>query len=553
MEEKRKQIEKEISDKRKEIEKQFNAFNDSETFVIVEEGVPSTNADDEARRLQKELKKHNLKTQKLLNEFDEKKQQLELKQINLVRKKNKFFENTYIKHKIAPEDFNKYRIIKGLSNALTPRWIYIEDDFHRNNFNKYGLGIDFDMSFWPLFNDYKNKRLSDRVLRNPGLHHLIVSINDIINFPDTENFLPYFWPTSQTKSASISSTTNIIKSVQSMLGLPDNNYEIKDNELFKQLKNHPVFKYHKYVNMTKCILTSTHIIRQNAEKHIPPDIIHIFNGKKDYLINHFINLHESRVKAFKNALILIPEFHEFFIENYEKIAEEFVKDLKEQGITYSADDCEEIRSLLEAREEKEIKINGSHSPLSQIKTVSKTILIAIDNQKEAWADKVKNSSVNHTQFIKNLQGKLGIYAPSEGYLTSIWSGMWGTKTAAPEEKAIAEKILKESFTLPGFIEQNRNAMGGHIYLSAMKKMYDSIHAEVDSFRKKENPETNNEPTGIYKDLFDLNALLEKYLPSEMLNAAVVSDQQAPSAAPGRASLAPTQGNPSVRTRSPSPC
>lgn len=528
LKDKRSEIEKQFLEERHELEKQYNAYKNVETFATNENGEPLMSSTIEANKLKRQLKNINLKQDIALNKNKIAVEDLELLQIDLTCKINRFYEKTYIKYKIKPDEFDRYRIVKGQANLLTVRWFYIEDDLHRNNCTKYGYGIDYDMSFWPLFNDFKNKGLADRAFRTPGAHHTIVTIEDILNFPNTEAFLPYFWPTSQTKSASISSTTGFFKAIQAQLGLPDNNYEIKDNELFKKLSTHPVFKYHKYLNMTKCILMSKNICRQNAEKHIPPDLVHTFNGKKDYLINHFVRMHESRVQAFKQALIQIPEFHEFFKKNHERIAEEFVQDLKEQGIKFTADEIVDATSFLEV---KSTAANDPNSPESQIKKVSSTILLAIENQKRAWADKVKNSQVNYAQSLKTAQEKIAPYAtPSEGYIGSLmnWSGMWGKTTPVitptPEEKTTADKILKESLELPKFIEQNKNALGGNIYLAAIKKMYDGISSEVETLKKKAGTSEGKEkPKGIYEELLGLKKLLEKHLPNEMLPS--VNDEE----------------------------
>lgn len=521
-------IETEFKQKRAHLEKEINAFKNRESFAVNQNGEPLISATIEARKIKKSLRKINSEESNLLNKNKTKNEILKFKQINLGSKIKRFDEITYHKYKIKPDEFDRYRMIKGLSNALTPRYFYVEDDFHRNNFNKFGLNYDCDMSFWNLFNDFKDKGIADRVFRPPGPHHLIVTIEDILNFPNTEAFLPYYWPTSQTKASSISSTTGFFKTLQAQLGLPNNNYEIKDNELFKKLSTHPVFKYHKYVNLTKCILMTKNICRQNAEKHIPPDIMHTFNGKKDYLINHFVRMHESRVQAFKQALIQIPEFQEFFKENHERIAEEFLEDLKDQGIKYTADEindaCVEMKTAL---------ATDINSPETEIKKVSNTILLAFENQKKSWADKVKDSSANYTQSMKTVQQKLAPYAPpSEGYLGSIlnWSGMWGktTTVSSPEDKTSAEKILQESLALPNFIEQNKNAMGSNIYLAAMRKMYDNISSEVETLKKKAaSSETKEEPKGIYNDLISLKLLLEKHLPNDMLPGVNDEEYQAP--------------------------
>lgn len=509
---------KKLNEKRAEIEKQFKAFKNIETFSVNQDGEPTVSPASEARRLKKILRAHNIEKEELFKEYKANKEILEFKQINLACKINRFFEQTCTKQGFRPDEFNRYRIVKSLANGTIESFVYIEEDLHRNNVSKNGR-FDFDMSFWPLFNDFKDKSLADRAFRTPGKHHLAVTWEDIINFPNTESFLPYFWPTNQARSTSISSTTNIIKSVKSYLGVPDNNYEIRDNELFQRLSTHPVFKYHKYVNLTKCILMTKNICRQNAEKHIPPELIHTYNGKKDYLINHFVDLHESRIHAFRKALLQIPEFHDFFKEHHERIAEEFLRDLKEQGITYTSNEINEATRFLEAKETPE---NDPNSPAAHIKQVSKNILISIDNQKKAWADKVENSLQHYTESLESVQKKMALYAPCEGYLSSLWGGIWKNNISA-EDKSSAEKIIKEISTLPQFIDNNKNTLGCNIYLASMKKLHDGINKEVESFKKKidsNSNETKEELKGLYKDLIDLKNMIEKYLPNEMLSPVI---------------------------------
>jgi len=492
---------KPIKEERKQIKKQISELGNSNYFVIGEDGKPKINTVTEVARLKQLLKKNSAIKDKLMAE-----------QIEIEGMQSQFHEDMYINYQINPIEFERYRIIKGIANGLTASYIFTEDDLHRNNFTKYGYRIDFDMSFWSLFHDFKDESILIKAanIRSPGPHITSVNSEDIIRFPNTEYFKPYFWPTSQTTSASISSATNILRSLKTVIGFQDNDYEKRDNHLFQQLEDHPVFKYHKYVNMVKCILTTRDICRQNAEKNIPKDIEYNFNGKKDYLINHFVDQHEARVKAFEDALLMIPEFHDFFKKHHKNISEDLLKDLKKQNINYSDNEKNELIVGLEVKQQA----NDSIFPEEVMKRKCETILSKIETQEKKWSDKISNSEKNYNDLTAQIKNKINSYSP-DGLLVSVF-GSWA-RSAPGEEKIVAEKILKMANSLPDFIEKQKQAFGSHTHLFAIKKVFDAIDTEIDTYNLKN---TKSLPKPEYAALIKEFKLLKDQfkiaLPSEML-------------------------------------
>ncbi len=230
-------------------------------------------------------------------------------------------------------ELDKFRIVKGLAIGLTSSHIFMEDDLHRNNMQKDGKRIDFDMSLWPLLAPFKYRSTTENVFapRAPNERTSIISAYDITNSPNFKDFAPCFWPTNAPTTYS-SSTPDFIARY-----FPFNWYKAEDNQAFQQLKNNPVYKHFKYVTYTKYISTTPGCYYQIASNNITDNKNYEFENHKQPLAMHATDQQQARIEGFKKVLFEIPEYREFYEKNHEKIQQELLTELKKQGIEYPGD------------------------------------------------------------------------------------------------------------------------------------------------------------------------------------------------------------------------
>lgn len=468
-------------------EKQTNQMLGHEHIAVLE-NLPKDDSRQEEVRLAKKIESIPNKRKKLLKEE------------YALSKKFKHFNHTMRRdYQFTREEFDRYRLIKTITNVLATSMINMEDDLHQNNLGKKGR-YDFDMS-GELAIDSKEKGLRDNYFRAPGVHLTIVHPDDIENFPNTDHFKPYYWPTSQTKSGSISSTTGgSLRTVKAALGFADNDFEISTNELFQRIKTHPVCIYHKYVNFTKCMLKTDDLTRQNAVKHIPQDVEYTFKNKVNYLINHFEKQQNSRPPAYYKAFLVLPKFQEWFKKNHEKVSAKFLKELSKQNLNYIDRAAGDTRDLSEYKETP----NDATLSAIHIKRKCDTILLEVNN-------KIINASTNYEKLMKMIQEKLVPFS-SESMLSALFGG-YGMFTKAPpsEAKMTVERIIKEADTLPDFIRTNKDTMGAQSYLTAIKKIFDIVKTETELCNEK--PEL----LCLRKELLLFQEFLKNALPVEMLS------------------------------------
>jgi hypothetical protein len=481
-----KEEEKELNEKRSQVRNQ-------EDFVLIN-GEPPPNSDIEIIEIKKLRKENSKKTE-----------ELELKLDDLAGEIKKLRDDIYLSKKINFKDLECYRTVKSLALSLTTSYIFMEDDLHRNNFGKKGR-LDFDMSFWPFFHDFKTKSLIARFLnlRVPGDHTTRVSAYDIIHFPNIDKCKPYFWPTQPPKTAALSSAP--ATAVKSKLNYPVNDYQTDDNKIFEALEHNPIFIYHKYAALTKLILTTPDVCRQNALQHISPETKYTFNNQEDYLINHFVKQHESRITAFRDVLLSIPEYREFFRKHHKKISAEFIRDLKNQNINYfNNKECEEKEIAATDVMEKQCNL----------------LLQLMDVAERKEADDASSDThfvpptpeEKYNELDKLIRNAMETYKNpyNESVITGITTmfGWWRN------HKTLATNIVGEC---DKFMAKNKESgsLDPSIYLLNIKNLSERINTELQPFEKanEENfqkTKVKEEPGGMHKTLLGLKEILDKTL------------------------------------------
>ncbi len=217
---------------------------------------------------------------------------------------------------IVAQDVKNYRIAKGLAVGLVLRYVGASDDTHARNFSIKGFQIDFDMDFWKFLFKYKPGTVYDVAFRNP-LNRFEFTAKDMRDFPVLQDATPFYWVTI------FQQTLEWLASVG--VDVPDNRFTQEEVALYKQLKDHPIFIYHKYSTFLKFSLMTEDICLQIAKLHIPGDFVD--EGRP--LINLFAKHVWERVTKMKEVLFSMPEFQEFIQINGKAVFEKIVNQMEE--------------------------------------------------------------------------------------------------------------------------------------------------------------------------------------------------------------------------------
>jgi hypothetical protein len=211
-------------------------------------------------------------------------------------------------HAVSKIEFERYRIVKGLAIGSTVSYIFVEVDLHQNNMSKDGKRIDFDMSLWHLFWEFKDSRIIDVFAsRKPAKNVLDVTKNDIRNFPDLKDVSPYYWPTTSDSILS-EAQREFIKNFIPFAA--DNPYSAEANSRYKKLAKNKVFIYHKFATFLKYILTSEDMYRHIGLLHLNQDSY----SQSRPLLEGVAHSQGQRIQAIKDRLLSMREFTAFIAE-----------------------------------------------------------------------------------------------------------------------------------------------------------------------------------------------------------------------------------------------
>lgn len=259
------------------------------------------------------------------------------------------------KYQIPPvtaKEFENYRILKGLAIAITTSYIQKQDDLHRHNFSKFGFLIDQDMANWPLSSVYKLKSEgfmeSKFFSRAPKEDQFKATQQDILNLPELKDADPHYWPS---KYASRITPQETARAAAGYFGTPlsMNEFPGRDSELFRKLKDNRVFVYHKWATFAKYIMTNESIYKNIASESMRNDIDH----NQEFLYVLMAKTQDVRIAELKSQLLDMSEFINFFVENSEKIANELVTDLTNDGVKFNREDIfksrQEILEFVDAK------------------------------------------------------------------------------------------------------------------------------------------------------------------------------------------------------------
>ncbi|MFQ5729121.1 MAG: hypothetical protein ACE5GN_02020 [Waddliaceae bacterium] len=129
---------------------------------------------------------------------------------------------------------------KGIAEELVARYIRMEDDLHPGNMgttSTLGLvGIDFDMSLYPITSELKGRRVINNGIVAPfPADAFPITNGDIENFPDIQDAQPCYWPTKRPNNG------NLTKA-------------FRNSDEFKKLSKDPKFRDLKYFAFLKELL-----------------------------------------------------------------------------------------------------------------------------------------------------------------------------------------------------------------------------------------------------------------------------------------------------------
>ncbi|MFZ2314659.1 MAG: hypothetical protein WAW86_03230 [Gammaproteobacteria bacterium] len=222
------------------------------------------------------------------------------------------------------QDIDNYAIKKGLAEGLVASYLLKEGDLHANNLDLYGNRVDHDMTIWDVGFLYKlsptnqhtfsfsPNELYDVTVRTPDATSFAISSRDILQFPNIEAPGYYYWPT---KDAAIRSTVKFAFKTKSA----ENEFDSRDNELFKKLAADPVFIFHKFKTFLKFTLLHYSLYEHIALMHIRSDV-----KAGNMLLNQMKASMASRVVELQQVLAAMPEYQEF-LERDGKYALELIR------------------------------------------------------------------------------------------------------------------------------------------------------------------------------------------------------------------------------------
>jgi hypothetical protein len=255
------------------------------------------------------------------------------------KRQHEFYNNLAKEHAVSKVEFERYRIVKGLAIGSTASYIFVEVDLHQNNMSKDGKRIDFDMSLWHLFWEFKDSRIIDFFAsRKPARNVLDVTKNDIRNFPDVKDVSPYYWPTTSDGILS-EAQREFIKNFIPFAA--DNPYSAEANARYKKLAKNKVFIYHKFATLLKYILTSADMYRHIAQLHLSKDSY----SQSKSLMETVTHSQGQRIQAIKDRLLSMPEFTAFIAEYGDGIFERTKASFVQQNEDYE-DKVDELHAEL---------------------------------------------------------------------------------------------------------------------------------------------------------------------------------------------------------------
>lgn len=202
----------------------------------------------------------------------------------------------------------------GILEMLVCSYAYEENDLHGGNWGFDSRGhvvrIDFDQSLWPLTCKYANISNAVRFklydLPRPREAFLIHE-HDIREFPSLTYAKPCNWIFS----------AGLLKQAQQLFGA---NYNLLA-KVINDLKKNPHFEERKWAAFLKLI-----ILPAELNKNIYSNFIGNPKSVKKYT-EHL----QTRIKQFKNILLLMPEFQAFLKNKSHDSMVKIIKDIKEDN------------------------------------------------------------------------------------------------------------------------------------------------------------------------------------------------------------------------------
>lgn len=222
-------------------------------------------------------------------------------------------------YQVSVRSLKHYRILAGLGNGLAVPYLGNNDDNHNGNFRKTGFMIDFDMYRFDITHQFKIQddeyslaNIHDWLMRTPQSGQYAHTTSDIENFPDLEEFKPYFWPTIATASAK--------SGINSILAFSQNYFSSADNTNYKNLATVTTFTYHFFTRLLKAILRTESMHRSMGELEMRSDIF--FNDKNDgrkvkNLFETLIQAENDCIKEVRHALVQSSVFKNFIASHGE--------------------------------------------------------------------------------------------------------------------------------------------------------------------------------------------------------------------------------------------
>jgi hypothetical protein len=295
-----------------------------------------------------------------------------------------YYHTLEVDHGLSRNDVEKYKMLKGLGISLAASFIMMEDDLHQNNMSKYGIHIDFDMSWWIFGYKVVNKGVFVTCWRKPDECLLSVTESD-----DD-------WPAHPMKNV----PEAVIDTIKNFVPVSTNNYPQLVNTIYQQLENNPIFKHYAFATFLKYSLTNADIYKKIAKLHIRAD-----RGFKDRsIINIFGDDHTVRIRNFEKALSKLPQFAEYFQLHGRAVYEKLLADLVERNDAFvqkrlNAQKAHEvvskaINSTLQATEED---LKPAKIKVNQLKAVCDACneqMIDLEQVKIAFEDMVSTIAIN---------------------------------------------------------------------------------------------------------------------------------------------------------------
>lgn len=289
--------------------------------------------------------------------------------------------------KLTPAEVERYRIVKGLGIGLTISYIFMENDLHRNNMSKYGKRVDFDMMLHSILYDFKDKDYFERIFgfRQPDESTVAITRRDIVNFPVLQDYKPHYWPTLPPQ---------IIASLKRVFNYL-NDYTKADNELFKKLKNNPVFMHHEYATFARYLLTTPNIYEEVACRNLRER----YEYTKKSLLEFVVDQQASRIDQFQRVLLEIESFCSFFTKYHEKISEKLLKDLEAEAKVYASSEMKtDLTGKIGHAISVEMKADTDASEESDAEASEET---NSESSQEMKTEASQNAEVNHAAEIQN--------------------------------------------------------------------------------------------------------------------------------------------------------